>query len=303
MTGPGTPTSPASIEVFYSYAHEDEALIKELRKHLSILKRQGVIREWYDREITAGTEWKGQIDQHLNSAGVILLLISADFLASDYCYDVEMKRALERHDQGEARVIPVILRPVDWQGAPFGKLQSLPTDGKPVTSWTNRDEAFTDVARGIRNAIGQLGAHQTEPPPGQVPFFVPFPRNPDFVGRDDDLARLHDIIAGPGQGPVGIRPAGLTGMGGIGKTQLAVEYVHRQKDNFPDGIFWIDATGPLAEGFARLATDSRLRWAESNRPRDEQIRAAYVELNRRPNALLVLDNLPEPAALAVPCGS
>ena len=136
MTGPGAPTPPASIEVFYSYAHEDEELVKELRKHLSILKRQGVIRDWYDREITAGTDWKGQIDQHLNSAGVILLLVSADFLASDYCYDVEMTRALERHDQGEARVIPVILRrSMDWQGAPFGKLQSLPTDGKPVTSW------------------------------------------------------------------------------------------------------------------------------------------------------------------------
>ena len=89
-------------------------------------------------------------------------------------------------------------------------------------------------------------------------------------------------------------------MGGIGKTQLAVEYVYRHKDDFPDGIFWIDAAGPLAEGFARLATDSRLRWAESDRPRDEQIRAAFVELNRRPNALLVLDNLPDPAALAVP---
>ena len=160
MTGPGTPVSPASIEVFYSYAHEDEALIRELRTHLSILKREGLIREWYDRDITAGAEWKGQIDQHLNVAGVILLLISADFLASDYCYDVEMTRTLERHGQGEARVIPVILREVEgWQRAPFGKLQSLPTDGKPVTSWNIRDEAFANVARGIRNAIGQLGAH------------------------------------------------------------------------------------------------------------------------------------------------
>ena len=144
------------VDLFYSYAHEDEELVKELRKHLSILKRQGVIREWYDREITAGTDWKGQIDQHLNSAGVILLLVSADFLASDYCYDVEMTLALERHDQGEARVIPVILRPVDWKGAPFDKLQFLPTEGKPVTSWTNRDQWFSNIAQGIRRAIEQL---------------------------------------------------------------------------------------------------------------------------------------------------
>ncbi len=101
-------------------------------------------------------------------------------------------------------------------------------------------------------------------------------------------------------GPVGIRPAGLTGMGGIGKTQLAVEYVHRHRDRLSDGIFWIDAAGSLAEGFARLASDHRLMWADPDRPRDEQIRAAFAALNRRARALLVLDNLPDPAAIAIP---
>jgi WD40 repeat protein len=138
------------------------------------------------------------------------------------------------------------------------------------------------------------------PPAAEVPFLVPFPLNADFVGRDGDLARLHATLSGADTGPVGIRPAGLTGMGGIGKTQLAVEYVHRHRDDYPDGIFWIDAAGPLAEGFARLTTDSRLRWAEADRPRDEQIRAAFAALNGRPRALLVLDNLPDPAAIAVP---
>src|SRR5690349_17931113 len=108
------------IEVFYSYAHEDELLREKLDKHLSILKRTGVIAGWHDRNITAGREWAGEISAHLGSAGVILLLVSADFLASDYCYDVELTRALERHEAGEARVIPVILRSVDWRGAPFG---------------------------------------------------------------------------------------------------------------------------------------------------------------------------------------
>ena len=130
------------------------------------------------------------------------------------------------------------------------------------------------------------------------PFIVPFPRNADFVGRDVDLKRLHTCLSGPG--PVGIRPAGLTGMGGIGKTQLAVEYVYRHRSEYRDGIFWIDAAGPLAEGFARLSTDSRLGWAENGQARDDQIRAAFAELNRRPGALLVLDNLPDPAAIAVP---
>jgi len=178
MTGSGTPTSPATIEVFYSYAHEDEELVKELQKHLSILKREGVIRDWYDREITAGTDWKGQLDQHLNSCGVILLLVSANFLASDHCYDVEMTRAVKRHEQGEARVIPVLLREVDgWQRAPFGKLQSLPTDGKPVTSWKIRDEAFADVARGIRQAVSQLAVLQSKSSswPASQPAVLPAP--------------------------------------------------------------------------------------------------------------------------------
>jgi WD40 repeat protein len=136
-------------------------------------------------------------------------------------------------------------------------------------------------------------------PAAEVPFIVPFPRNGDFVGRDGDLARLHANLSGSGAGPVGIRPAGLTGMGGIGKTQLAVEYVHRHRGDYPDGMFWIDAAGPLVEGFARLATDPRLRWAEADRPRDEQIRAAFAVLDDRPRALLVLDNLPDPAAIAM----
>jgi WD40 repeat protein len=135
-------------------------------------------------------------------------------------------------------------------------------------------------------------------PAAEAPFIVPFPRNADFVGRDGDLARLHGSLSGAASGPVGIRPAGLTGMGGIGKTQLAVEYAHRHKDDYPGGIFWIDAAGSLAEAFARLASDHRLKWAESDRPRDEQIQAAFAVLYGRPHALLVLDNLPDPAALA-----
>ena len=111
-----------------------------------------------DRKIGAGTEWKAQIDNHLNSAHLIFLLISADFVASDYCYDVEMKRAMERHDAGEARVIPIILKPCDWHNGPFGKLQALPKDGRAVTDWSNRDKAFTDVAKGIRAAVAELAA-------------------------------------------------------------------------------------------------------------------------------------------------
>ncbi len=151
--------------IFFAYAHEDEKLRDELQKHLSILERQGVT-SWHDRKIGAGKEWEGEIDMHLNTARVILLLISSDFTDSDYCWDVEVKRAMERHEAGEARVIPIILRPVDdWKSAPFGRLQALPTDAKPVTTWTNQDEAFLDVAQGIRAAVTELRAEDNDSDP------------------------------------------------------------------------------------------------------------------------------------------
>jgi hypothetical protein len=144
------------MEVFFSYAHEDEALRDELAKHLKLLERQGVIKAWSDRNITAGEEWKNVIDERLESANIILLLISADFLASDYCYDIELDRALERHKSKEARVIPIILRSSDWHSSSFGKLAALPTGGRAITSWPNEDEAFTDVVKGLRKAIEQI---------------------------------------------------------------------------------------------------------------------------------------------------
>ncbi len=143
-------------EIFFSYAHADEKLRKQLEKQLSLLQLQGLITGWHDRMVRAGTEWEDEIDSHLNTATIILLLISPDFMASGYCYGIEMKRAMERHQAGEAHVIPVILRPVFWKRAPFGKLQALPKNAKPVTLWQNRDEAFFDVAEGIRNAVEKL---------------------------------------------------------------------------------------------------------------------------------------------------
>jgi len=138
------------LRVFISYSHKDETLRAELETHLKLLQRQGLIAVWSDRRIDAGEEWRGKIDDNLDSARMILLLVSADFIGSDYCYDVEMTRALARQTANEARVIPIILRAVHWQPAPFGKLQALPKDGKPVTLWENKDSAWKDVSTGIR---------------------------------------------------------------------------------------------------------------------------------------------------------
>ncbi len=146
------------VELFFSYSHKDEKLRDRLEPHLSMLKRDKVIKAWHDRKISAGTEWAKAIDDNLNSAGIILLLVSADFLASDYCYDLEMQRAMERHEAGEARVIPIILKPVDWTSAPFSKLQAFPKNAKPVTKWTPQDEAFANIAQGIRQAATEMAA-------------------------------------------------------------------------------------------------------------------------------------------------
>jgi len=153
---PPVPQASTPIEVFISFSHKDDDLREELITHLANLKRQGKIAAWHDRAIEAGEEWEAQIKGNLESAQIILLLISAPFMASDYCYDIEMQRAIERHDAGGARVIPIILRPCDWRGSPFSKLQILPKDGQPVTQWSDRDTAFLDVVQGIRRAVDSL---------------------------------------------------------------------------------------------------------------------------------------------------
>ncbi len=147
------------IKLFYSYSHKDERFRESLQTQLKVLQRRGVIAEWHDRKIGAGKEWAREIDAHLDSAEIILLLVSAHFLASDYCSGKEMVRALERHDANEARVIPIILQPCLWEDeAPFAKLQALPKDRKPVTKWPNRADAYLDIARGIRAAALELQA-------------------------------------------------------------------------------------------------------------------------------------------------
>ncbi len=151
-------TTGKRIKIFCCYAREDQPLLLELKNHLAPLQREGKITLWADTDVNAGVEWEKEISRHLNTAQIILLLISPDFMASDYCYSVEMQQAMERHECGDARVIPIILRSVDWQSAPFGKLQALPTGTEPVKSrgWQYLDDAFWDVDREIRKVVEGL---------------------------------------------------------------------------------------------------------------------------------------------------
>lgn len=141
------------VEIFFCYARKDQTLLNDLKTHLMPMVREDLINMWHDADISPGIEWEEEINNHLHRAHIILLLVSADFIASDYCYGIEMKRAMERHKHREVRVIPIILRPVDWIRAPFAKLQALPAEALPVTSWSRYEEAFLDIARGIRSIV------------------------------------------------------------------------------------------------------------------------------------------------------
>ena len=173
--------------VFFSYSHRDELLRDQLETQLAMLKRQGVIETWHDRRIVAGEELDGSISSELEKADIVLLLVSPDFLASDYCYDKEMSVALERHAKGDAVVIPVILRPCEWHQAPFGKLRATPTDGKPVTQWPDRDLAMLDVVKDIRKAAERFAGSTR---PGPVTSSSPSAVAPESAGPRSSNLRL-----------------------------------------------------------------------------------------------------------------
>ena len=139
--------------IFISYSHKDDALRAELDKHLALLRREGAIELWSDHRILPGSEFDKEISQALEAAEIILLLISADFLASDYCFGIEMRRALERHDSGDAVVVPVILRACDWQHSPFKHLYALPSGGREIAKWASPDDAFLNVVQGLRKLL------------------------------------------------------------------------------------------------------------------------------------------------------
>lgn len=151
---------PATL--FYSYSHKDQLLRADLDAHLALLKKQGLLSTWFDGEVLPGSEWRTEIEARLEKADIILLLVSADFLASDFCWGVELERAIQRHNSGEATLIPIILRPCDWLTAPFGRLQALPSDSKAVIQWEQKDEAWLTVAKGLRLVLEARSTRSVE---------------------------------------------------------------------------------------------------------------------------------------------
>jgi tetratricopeptide (TPR) repeat protein len=284
------------IEVFYSYSHKDEKLRDKLEDHLSALRNQGVIANWHDRKITAGTEWEGQINEHINSAHIILLLISSSFLASKYCYDVEMNRAMERHNKGEAQVITIILRPVDWKGSPFAKLQFLPKDARPIIKWPTRDEGFENVALGIRKVVEELCSPRNVT---KAPTLLKSPpiwnlthrQNPNFTGREDLLRSLHEALT---SGKSAALTQVIHGLGGVGKTQTAIEYAYRHQNEY-NLIWWIRSEEPatLAADYAALAEPLQLQERDAQ-DQTSITKAVHRALAQRSGWLLIFDNAESP---------
>jgi len=191
------------MRIFYSYSHRDEKMRDKLERHLSALKQSGVVSEWHDRKILAGDDFDHTISEHLEKADVILFLVSADFLASTYIREVEVKRAMERHKARAARVIPVVLRPVDLKGVPFQDLLRLPKDGLAVTEWKTQDSAFANIAQGIRGVAEQMGKDMTthegpvaESSIAKEPVFIEQQRSLDTGVADEiPIRESREVIA------------------------------------------------------------------------------------------------------------
>lgn len=294
-----TPFAPA--EVVYSFAEMDAPLLEQLEHQLSLLKRRGTIATWHRHQINAGKDRQGELDTHLNTASLILLLISPDFLASDYCYETEMQHALQRHEAGLARVVPIIVRAVDWKGAPFAHLQVLPTTAQAITSWDNQDEAWANVAQGIRKTLEDIlnSEHKHEavpirkqltrpapfPPVWNVPYHYAF----YFTGRDRVVEQLFATFTSEHySGAVPIQA--LTGLGGLGKTQTAVEYAFRYRGNYR-AVLWMRAetSEDLITGF-RTAAELLKRPASHMQNTQSLIASLQEWLINTPDWLLILDN-------------
>jgi hypothetical protein len=161
--GPRLPAiSDRPLRLVYSYAREDEAYLDQLITRLAPLEQSGLLAQWHDRRTIAGDDWDRLIDRQMTTADVIVLLVSDDYAASTYIQDKELPKAMARQEDGAALVIPVLVRPTSfWDEFPAAGLQALPRDAKPVSTWSDRDAAWNDVAKGIRKAVeGWLASPQ-----------------------------------------------------------------------------------------------------------------------------------------------
>ncbi len=186
-----------SVKLFISYSHTDEDYKNELLEHLSPLKREGLIDSWHDREIKAGQEWNNEIDLNLKDSDIILFLISSSFINSDYCHDKEVKSATELHISGKAQLVPIFIRACKWQKLSFSKFQGFPTDARPISSWTDKDEAWLNVVDNIEviaREISEKKSLKNELPILGDTSKIAFKENFEIWLRDNEVKLSHRLV-------------------------------------------------------------------------------------------------------------
>lgn len=283
------------LHIFLSFAYEDRAFRDALDTHLAALQKSGYIDNWHKHEVAAGGEWQNVVDEQLNQADIILLFITPHFIASQYCYSVQMKQALEKHEHGEARVIPILFRPTFWYDLPFAKLQGLPVSGnKTVSEWKNKDRAYVEIVEGIKKAIEELSERRSVAPvapnsPASPLWHVPYQRNPFFTGREHLLLALRQTFLSAEKQTIQVQA--LSGLAGIGKTQIALEYAYRYRDTY-QAVFWLKGYTPGAF-LADLLSLATLLNLPEQKETDQQIVLAAIRraLAHLSNWLIVLDDL------------
>lgn len=294
----------APVEVFYSYAREDRQLRERLEVHLKFLQRQGLISQWHDQNISAGAGWSEAIDERLERASLILFLVSEYFLASDYINSVEITRALERSEAGDARAVPVILRQCLWRDdRRLARLQALPTGARPVTRWRDRGDAFADIAAGIKVVVqelvplGRYGVsaaaplaaeeiHQVESLPAI--WNVPKARDANFVDRESEMTVLVES-----QARTPPRPVVISGPPGIGKSHLATEFAYRHAAAY-DAVWWVRAQHEATMSSDLHALAWALRLGGGTTDPGEAWAALTEWLASSSRYLLVFEDAPDP---------
>lgn len=283
------------LHIFLSFAYEDRVFRDTLDTHLTVLQKAGLIDNWHKHEVLPGSDWQNAVDEQLNQADIILLFITPHFIASNYCYSVQMKQALEKHESGKARVIPILFRPTFWYDLPFAKLQGLPTSGnKTVSEWKNKDRAYVEIIQGIKKAIDDLSLKQDDSgivPQQMTPLLwnVPYQRNPFFTDRGQILRVLHEAFRPVREPSIQIQV--LSGLVGIGKTQIALEYIY-QHSNIYQAIFWLKGDTPEAFLADALSLATLLDLPEQKET-DQHIVATAVKraLSHLSGWLMIIDNL------------
>lgn len=276
------------VKVFISYSPEDENLRTELEKHLKVLEKNNIITIWHHNKIMPGSESEIDINKNLRSSQIILLLISSDFVSSDH-YENEVSIAMELHYKNKAIVIPIMIRPIDdWESSYFGKLEVLPQNKLPVALWKNSDEAFSIIVKGIRERIEIFINENNNSYEKNILSNISnkYNRNINFRGREDNLDKIKEYLH---YDESKILIQSLIGMGGIGKTQLAIEYAYKFKE-FYKIVWWISSESKILLENDYLDLGKKLGYKEEYLDRNSIIKETKRYLENNENWLLIFDN-------------